>query len=123
VTASGGASTRGGQEAAQLRRTLNAYADAFHHFDGGHVLTYCHEPLMLIGATGVRVAGTRADIEAWMNSFWASLKLRGFARASKVSPLRINQVSTSAAVARVRFVFADTWEDLANASRADRSRR
>jgi ketosteroid isomerase-like protein len=90
-----------------LRQALNDYAHAFHNFDGQHVLPYYHEPLMLIGGTGVRVIATRAETEAWMNSFWARLKERGFTRASKFSPLHIKQVSASAAVARVRFVRYD----------------
>jgi hypothetical protein len=62
---------------------------------------------MLIGGTGVRVIATRAETEAWMKSLWARLKERGFARASKFSPLHIKQVSTSAAVASVRFARYD----------------
>jgi len=62
---------------------------------------------MLIGRAGVRVLATRAEIEAWMSSFWTQLKERLFARATKFSPLRVRRVSANAAFASVRFVRYD----------------
>ena len=92
------------EKKAVLRQVLNNYASAFHNFDGQRVLPYYHEPLILIGSAGVSVIATHADAQAWLNTFWERLRLRGFIRASKFSPLQFKQVSSSAAVASVQFV-------------------
>ena len=89
---------------AVVTQALNDYASAFHTFDVQRVLRYYHEPLMLVGAAGVRVMATRADTEAWMQSFWASLKERGYERGSEFSPLHVKQVSPTVAVASTQFV-------------------
>jgi ketosteroid isomerase-like protein len=87
-----------------LTQGLNDYASAFHNFDVQRVLRYYHEPLIVIGGPAVRVMATRADTEAWMKSFWARLRERGYARGSEFSPLHVKQVSTSVAVASAQFV-------------------
>lgn len=98
------APAEGQDEKAAVTQALNDYASAFHSFDAQRVLRYYHEPLMLITAAAVRAMATRADIEAWMNEFWARLKERGYARGSEFSPLHVKQVSAGVAVASAQFV-------------------
>lgn len=94
----------GQDDKAVVTQALNDYVSAFHNFDVQRVLRYYHEPLMLIGAAGIRVMATRADTEAWMQSFWARLKERGYARGGEFSPLHVKQVSAGVAVASAQFV-------------------
>lgn len=93
----------GQDERAVLTQALNDYARAFHSFDAQRVLSYYHEPLILVAGPAVRVMTTRADTEAWMKTFWAALKERGFARGSEFSPLHLKQMSPTVAVASAQF--------------------
>ena len=83
----------GQDDRAAVTQFLQEYASAFHNFEEQRVLGYYHEPLMFMTAASVRLNATRGDTEAWLRSFWARLKERGYARASAFAPLHVKLVS------------------------------